>query len=346
MTMKHLLRLSSLSAGLLCASLVGCADAEPALQEEDAPSATSGVDHQEATPLQQEAAGESDKSGLECYKLLAHAGDYKAKFKVGAKKDTYFNFTFKAPWQGTAYGIQFNPIIDNKQVIHHWLLFQTPGTTAAGIATSIGAHPAGALLSGWAPGGEPVNMRELAEPGEDIGVELTSTNTYTVEIHYNSADPNALDASGVEICVQKQKPKNIAGLSWLGWDQLGAPAAKWTGTCRPNIQQPVKIIGVVPHMHKTGTHMKTTINRKDGTKEILHDKPFDFNYQIQYNVKATINPGDSLTTECTFARPMAFGTGTDAEMCYNFTLSYPRNALSDGGLWGTIAHGAGACLGQ
>ena len=345
--MRNLLFLRPLSAGLLCAWLVGCADAEPAQSDEaSAPVATSGAAHtsqHDTAPLAQ-AAAPSDE-GLECYKLLAHGGDYKSKYKVGAKKDAYFNFTFKAPWQGTVYGIIFRPIIDNKQVIHHWLLFQTPGTTAAGIAGSVGAHPAGALLSGWAPGGVTMDAREIA-PGVSVGLELPATNTYTVEFHYNSNDPNALDASGVEICVQRERPKEIAGLAWLGWDQLGAPAAKWTGTCRPRVQQPIQILGVVPHMHKTGTHMKATINRKDGTKEILHDKPFDFNYQIQYNVSKTINPGDTITTECSFAKPMAFGTGTDAEMCYLFTISYPKNSLSDGGLWGTLAHGAGACLGQ
>jgi hypothetical protein len=344
--MKSSLRLP-LSAAMLCAWLVGCADAEPAPNDSDVAEAPAHGDHgsHDATSLQQAAAPTTDTSGLTCYKLLAHAGDQKTPFKVGARKDAYYIVTFKAPWQGTAYGMVFRPIIDNKQVLHHWLLFQTPGTNAPGIATSIGAHPAGALLAGWAPGGETLDTRELS-PDKTVGLELSSNNTYAVEFHYNSSDPNAVDASGVEVCVAKEKPQEVAGLSWLGWDQLGAPAKKWTGTCKPNLQKPIQILGVVPHMHKTGIHMKGTINRANGTKEVLHDKPFDFNYQIQYNVKATINPGDSITTECTFDRPMAFGTGTDAEMCYMFTLAFPKNALSDGGLWGTLAHGAGACLGK
>ncbi|MET0342169.1 MAG: hypothetical protein ABW252_14285 [Polyangiales bacterium] len=325
-------------AGIVVASLVGCADAEP----------TNATDALEATDVQAQeaAAGDGiDTAGLKCYKLLAHGGDGVSKFKVGAARDSYYNFTFKAPWQGMAYGIVFRPIIDNKKALHHWLLFQTPGTTRPGVASSVGAHPDGALLAGWAPGGETLDMRILAN--DDVGLELPGASTYTIEFHYNSTDANALDASGVEVCVKSEKPKEVASLSWLGFDQLVVPAQKWVGTCRPAYKAgPINILGVVPHMHKAGTHMKTVINRANGTKEVLHDKPFDFDYQIQYITPAVIQPGDTLTTECTFDKPMAFGTATSQEMCYNFTLAYPKNALGDGMPWGTLAHGAGSCLGQ
>ena len=286
-----------------------------------------------------------NRDGLECYNLTAHNGDLKTPYAVGAAKDAYFNFTFKAPWTGMAYGIIFRPIVDNKSVIHHWLLFQdTPAGRPGPAVRSVGAHPSGQLLAGWAPGGETLNLREQVK--EEVGVELPDTSTYTVEYHYNSSDANAKDASGVEVCVQKKKPANIAGLSWLGYDQLLVPAAKWTGTCKHKSQQPITLLGVTPHMHKQGKHQKAVINRADGKKETLLDEPFDFEYQRQYIKSVKVNPGDSITTECTFAKPMAFGESTEAEMCYMFTLAYPKNALSDGGAWGTLAHGGGACLGQ
>jgi hypothetical protein len=283
-----------------------------------------------------------DTSGLDCYKLLSHSGDLKSKYKVGAAKDAYFNVVFAAPWKGTAYGLVLKPVIDNKAVIHHWLLFEDDqkGTPSGPVASS-GAHPGGQLLHGWAPGGDPLDLRNHG----DIGIELPET-TYTVEFHYNSSDPNALDASGVEICVAKQKPANTASLSWLGNDNLLLPATKWTGTCAPSSTQPIHIVGVTPHMHKTGTHMKATINRKDGKKEILHDEEFNFDFQRSYDKEVTLNAGDTITTECTFSQPMTFGESTNAEMCYLFTMAYPAGALADSGLWGGIAHGGSSCLGQ
>ncbi len=282
---------------------------------------------------------------LECYKMLAHSGNGTGKFSVGAARDAYFNMTFKAPWTGTVYGIRINPIIDNDQVIHHWLLFQddVPGVPNA-IQSSVGAHPAGQLLHGWAPGGDPMDFRNS---GDDVGLELPGGGqTYTMEYHYNSSDFFAEDASGVELCVTKRKPANIAGISWLGSDQLLIPTTKWSGTCAPLGQQPIHILAVVPHMHKQGVHMKGTITRKDGKKEVLHDEPFDFEYQRLYEKDVWLQPGESILTECTFAQPMSFGTSTDAEMCYLFTVAYPKGALASPDLWGGFAHGGSSCLGM
>lgn len=282
--------------------------------------------------------------GLECHKLLAFGGGTNKQYKVGSAVDKYVNFTFKAPWAATAYGIRFYPIIGNKKALHHFLLFQDSSMKAAGSMGSSGAHPDGQLVYGWAPGGTPLDLREATK--ESVGFELPSNVSYTVEMHYNSNDPAAEDASGVEVCVAKEKPANIAGISWLGYDQLLVPAAKWTGQCVPQNTVPVHVLGVQPHMHVAGTHMKTVIHRKGGKDEVLHDEPFDFNDQRHYLKNVTINPGDTLTTECTYDKPMAFGESTGSEMCYNFTFAYPKGALKDSGAWGGVAHGGSACLGQ
>jgi hypothetical protein len=99
-------------------------------------------------------------------------------------------------------------------------------------------------------------------------------------------------------------------------------------------------------MHLQGRHMKGTIMRANGSKEVLHDKDFDFNYQSLYKKDVTLMPGESIVTECTYAKPMSFGEATTDEMCYLFTLAYPKGALTDSGSWGKTAHGGGACLGQ
>jgi hypothetical protein len=59
-----------------------------------------------------------------------------------------------------------------------------------------------------------------------------------------------------------------------------------------------------------------------------------------------LNAGDTITTTCTFAQPMTVGESTTAEMCYLFTLAYPKGALADRGGWGGIAHGGSSCLGM
>lgn len=287
--------------------------------------------------------GPIDTTGLTCYKLTAHNGDFKTPYAVGAAVDSYVNFTFAAPWKTTVYGVVLRPVIDNTKAIHHWLLFEddVPGTPSGAVAGT-GAHPSGQLLHGWAPGGDPLNFRSAPD---EVGLELPAT-TYTVEYHYNSSDPFAVDASGVEICVQEKKPANIAALSWLGNDNLLVPSTTWTGVCAPISQEPIHIVGVSPHMHLTGTHMKGTITRANGKKVTLHDEDFDFNYQRSYRKNAVLMPGDTITTECTYSQPMSFGESTQSEMCYLFTMAYPKGALASPDIWGTFAHGGSSCLGQ
>lgn len=280
---------------------------------------------------------------LTCYKLLSNDGKG-GKFAVGAARDAYFNVVLAAPWKVTAYARVISPVIDNMKAIHHWLLFQdsTPGVPSAPVSSS-GAHPGGQLMFGWAPGGQPMDLRRRAG---DIGMELPGNTTYTLEFHYNSDDTAALDASGAEICVTTTKPTNVVAQSWLGYDNLLVPSTSWTGTCVPRSNEPIHIIQVTPHMHLTGTHMKGVINRKDGKTEILSDEDFDFNYQVSYPKDVTLMPGDTITTTCTYSTPQSFGESTMAEMCYLFTVAYPQGALADGQAWGSTAHGGSSCLGQ
>jgi hypothetical protein len=284
-----------------------------------------------------------DTSGLECYKLTAHSPDSKTTpYAVGTARDAYVNFSFTAPWEGTAYGIVIQPVIDNAQVLHHWLLFQTDNAVTDGAVTSSsGIHPDGELVHGWAPGGTYVDFRDRG----DLGFEFPSGTNFTVEMHYNSDDAGAVDASGVEVCVQREKPANIAGVSWLGTDAIFFTTSA-TSTCVPSSSEPIHIVGVSPHMHLKGKHLKSVINRKDGSTTTIHDADFSFNDQTWYPKDLTLMPGDTITTTCQWSSLATFGKRTSDEMCYLFTTAYPKGALSDGGGTGTALHGAGACLGM
>jgi hypothetical protein len=97
-------------------------------------------------------------------------------------------------------------------------------------------------------------------------------------------------------------------------------------------------------MHLKGRHMTEIIKRKDGTTETLHDAPFDFNNQHSYDTTTVIMPGDSLTTTCTYSEPAQFGETTNDEMCYFFTLYYPKLSLTNGNIVSSLIHGPNTCL--
>jgi Copper type II ascorbate-dependent monooxygenase, C-terminal domain len=294
-----------------------------------------------------------DTAGLDCYKFLAHAqGNKNAKYPVGAAVDKYMFFGFAAPWQGTVYGKVVKPITDNSKALHHWLLYKE-NVADGSVQETIGQHNGGELIHGWAPGGIAMDFRKHG----DVSFELGS-GTYGLELHYNSSDASAMDASGAEVCVQKTKTTNLATMTWLGYDQGGVLSyasggglcleadTMWTGTCKPaSFTQPIHIIFMTPHLHQTGRHLKSVINGPSGSR-VLIDKPFDFNYQVSYESEEVLMPGESITTTCTFSEPKCAGQSTSQEMCYNFTYAWPAHALVDNGPEGTLMHGKGVCLGQ
>jgi hypothetical protein len=279
-----------------------------------------------------------DADGVECFPFTAfQAGNKSTPFRVGTAVDRYVGFGFKPPWQGTRYVRAFRTVIDNAEVLHHWILFEEPGAADGSAAEILGAHPGGAMMHGWAPGGNDLYFT----PG--LGMRMDSNSAFLLEVHYNSNDPGAVDASGVEVCVTETAPPNEAIISWLGTDAISGTTS--SGTCAPRSQEPIHIVGGTPHMHLKGTHMKVVVDRAAGGQEVVHDEPFSFENQRGYDQDITIMPGDRITTTCSFSAPSTFGRGTNEEMCYWFALAYPAGALTDGGLIGTLTHGANACLG-
>jgi hypothetical protein len=96
------------------------------------------------------------------------------------------------------------------------------------------------------------------------------------------------------------------------------------------------LLSASPHAHKLAVRMTFTLQKKGGPTTIMHDMPFMFGEQKSYPLDPPIvvNPGDTLTTTCTFNnttnRTVTFGESTNDEMCFNFALYYPAGGLKCG----------------
>jgi hypothetical protein len=266
------------------------------------------------------SAGTSSQESVQCYELKARASAAGDKYDVPTTPDLYHCFNHALPWGNKKVQIvSSRPLIDNMQVIHHWILYNTADAVTDGTHDSC-SHPGATFITGWAPGGKPTEMPP------DVGLQVDGAG-FSLEIHYNNrVGAGQLDGSGVELCVTEDLRPKEAAVHWLGTFNLNKIEA--TGTCTPANQQPVTILGSSPHMHLQGRHMKTIINRTDGSKETLIDVDFKFESQSQYPTPATIFPGDTLTTTCTYAQPTPFGEGTNEEMCFNFVTAYPAGQLA------------------
>jgi hypothetical protein len=276
-----------------------------------------------------------DDPDMKCYKFLAHAQGDLNKPYMKSPGQQYMNFGFKAPWTTDVYSRAIKLAIDpNSKVIHHWLLFKTPSVGDGSVAAGSGTHGSNdVLLHGWAPGASPIYL----DP--DLGMKLEASSDYLLEVHYyNETGGPSPDSSGAEVCVTTKKPVNEVALSWVGTDSIAGTSAQ--GTCSPRAQAPIHIIAAQPHMHLKGNHMKVVVNRKGGMKETIHDMPFDFDYQRYYVLDTTLMPGDTMTTTCTYSAPSTFGSATENEMCYFFSMHWPAGALGGG----SLIHGQNTCL--
>jgi hypothetical protein len=277
-----------------------------------------------------------------CYNFRSHnnpGATDTSKFSVPTG-ETYNQFYYRVPWTAGAMATRFGNDFDNEAVLHHWLMFasheaRADGDVAKGVlGTTLGTDSE--LIAGWAVGGCTTTYPD------DVGVKLPTNGIIMVQWHhYNSTGSLAQDASAAQICtVPAGSRPNLAGLTFLGTEQMNIPAGQTgesTGTCINDSGAPVTIIGFTPHMHEIGIHMKSVVTRAaGGAPETVFDKPFQFDYQTNYMVDPVVvlQPNDRIASTCTWMNDtngvVRFGQSTKAEMCYQFTVSYPYGALNNG----------------
>jgi len=235
--------------------------------------------------------------------------------KFTARKGQYYqDFMFTPPWKGDKQAVGFRALVDNKSVLHHYIVYQND-----------------AFLVGWSPG-----KNDFVMPS-DIGVFMPVSGTLKMTVHYYNEDGTGQeqDASGVEVCLaSKARPKTAAIMPFAANPVVPAGANKLEikSTCTVQSTEPITIITSSPHMHNLGVHAKFSVQRANGQTEVMHDKSFNFEEQTTWGINTVVNNGDRVTTTCVYtndtARRVSFGTNTEDEMCFNFALYYPMCAMT------------------
>jgi hypothetical protein len=161
--------------------------------------------------------------------------------------------------------------------------------------------------------------------------EDSGTTHYVVQIHYNNVAglSGETDTSGMDLCATTQLRANDADVVAFGSERFSIPPHGTLDiTCSYSvgqIPQPVTVFAAMPHMHKLGT----LIASKTATGVDLGQKdPFSFQSQAWVPVTATLGAGDVVKTRCAWNNDtdstVTFGEKTSDEMCYSFTMYYPR----------------------
>jgi hypothetical protein len=275
--------------------------------------------------------------------LQAHAPGGAGGFAVPTVDNLYQCFAFQVPQTSTGQAIAWAPIIDDERVVHHWILYrQQSAPSSDTFACDASLQVSATFVAGWAPGGGNVELPA------GVGLELGSPSEwYVLQVHYhNSAQHlDAVDQSGVAFCSAPQQQPMTAGILTLGTVGIDIPANatnhQESGTCGAFLgtngwPEPLHVLAGSPHMHQLGRGLRTVVNHAGGGTEVVTDvAQFDWQNQTMWwnDPEVILNPGDSITTTCTFDNPNAynvgFGENTEDEMCFNFVLAYPIDGLAE-----------------
>jgi len=261
--------------------------------------------------------------------------------------DQYICYGFEITQANKRHVTAFAPKIDNTRIVHHVVLFQSdraedPTPHACSSAGSL----AWRFVFGWAPG-----TQNLLLPPE-AGFPLEGTSHYVAQIHYNNV--NALDGesdgSGFDMCTTDELRRYDADVMAFGSQSFSIPGqSRHDITCTlqvPSSFQEVHTFSVMPHMHKLGSALVNTLypaNDPRNPVDMGAQSAFDFNNQVWMRIDATLRPGDLVKTRCAWTNTtqnvVSFGQNTEDEMCYAFTMYYPR-IDSSGWTWALPAAAA------
>ena len=263
------------------------------------------------------------------YKLMIHGtGGNDQPYSVGAGQEIHPQISVAAPWGSeTVQMIAWRALTDNARVLHHWILH----------------GPTGEHIVGWSPGKE-----HSADMPADVGLRLPGGNLI-LDVHYNNVMGTKAesDHSGLELCVLKKehfRAKMAATFTGFTSTAISIPAHAANfdvkASCNVSSTQPVTLLTASPHAHKLGTHMKFTVTKSNSQSVVMHDAAFNFEEQAAYPLTPTveIGSGDKVDTVCTYTNTtdatVTFGQNTENEMCFNFAVYYPADALKCGSAGG------------
>jgi hypothetical protein len=175
--------------------------------------------------------------------------------------------------------------------------------------------------------GSGVGTQRLELPA-GVGVKLAKGQHVLLNLHlFNAGDTVLTGTSGVQVEELAGGPLVVqAGAMLVGPIAFTIPTGTGYVDSGCTLGRAATLFAVAPHMHKLGVHMTAHL----GATTLL-DRDYSFDQQTFAVVSAPAQPGDRITTECTYANdtgaPVGFGQSTTQEMCFLIVYLYPAGGL-------------------
>lgn len=250
----------------------------------------------------------------------------------------------------------FVPVIDNTEITHHIVLYEAPSAySRVPTPCDAGSAIAWRMVLGWAPGVGPLELPP--EAGFPISTDPARPTHYVAQMHYSNplGKKGAKDKSRIDLCTSapRQHEADVMAFGSQSFEIPAAPPAGGLYTIDCALTVPSGFAGLhffaaMPHMHQIGVAMSTTLTPAAGGPDVDLGtmSSFSFDAQAWLPVNATTQPGDVIRTRCSWANntgaPVRFGENTGDEMCYSFSMYYPRIKAS---LWSWAVPASGPPIG-
>ncbi len=249
--------------------------------------------------------------------------------------DEYVCYGVELPGEATKRHITgIVPLVDNKTIVHHLLLFQMDKAEDATPHKCDAIFPInGKAIYAWAPGAPSYLLPEAA----GFAVDAAKSTHLMVQVHYSNLTQleGQKDSTELGLCLTDQVRPYDADIMWVGgYDFKLPPHQKTSVECTLSFGEaltflPVHVFQAWPHMHRLGTRLETQLLRPDVDPIGLGlADPYTFADQAVYPMNVDIYPGDKLATRCTWDNStdstVKWGEATSEEMCFNLLAYYPK----------------------
>ena len=273
-------------------------------------------------------------TGLSCpiTRTLAATSAYAMPKDVG---DQYVCWGIDVTADTPTHIVGFAPRIDNTTIVHHVVMYESSQSyTSTPTPCDAGAALAWRMVLGWAPGVKGIELPKEA----GFPIKPGAGTHYVVQMHYSNVQhlDGQRDASKIDVCTEppRQYEADVVAFGTQDIHIPEAPPAGGVFTRNCKVEVPSQLAGshlftAMPHMHKLGVSMATTLERGGQTFDLGTMPSYDFNRQAWLPIADVVTQaGDVIRTKCgytnTTGHKVDFGEKTADEMCYSFTMYYPR----------------------
>ena len=218
-------------------------------------------------------------------------------------------------------------------VVHHFEIFQTLDTEAAGLFDCSSTL----IKQTWLPlfgGGASAGGLKLPA---GAGFKIPKDAQLLLQLHLLNATPSPVNTSVTVDMTYAPDPTQVtpAGIYALGSMGIHLPAGATTTVSSPHctLTKQYNVFAVQPHMHKLGTKIAFSHGTSESSMQVAYQRdPWVFGVQPIDQMQMTLNAGDFVGASCTFdnttGSDVTYGESTTNEMCFFVVFYTPFDHLN------------------